>query len=299
MFTDKVALQIKRIAALFVIINVQKSMNRDKKRKLKTAAVWFLINSAIGLILFTLITWSYRKNLLTVFIITMINTHIISSITAFTGYRIGAATKNRNLAATFIITLAGTMLASSAAGILSTFIISRLFSIASFAASGNPLWRIIPVLTISATVTIITITIERLRHLNAVNERELSSTKSALESSQQKKHAVFTLRDNESHHVINHGDIIYLSSHGKRTSFHTVGKDYESAQLLKDVEDKLPSEKFVRIHKQFIINTSYLESIRYSEGGRYMAFLKDDDESMLPVGRKFVPLLKSRLGINI
>lgn len=274
-------------------------MNRDKKYKLKTAAVWFSINTAIGIVLFALVSSSYRKNLLTVFIVTMVNTHIISSITAFTGYRINAAAKNRNLAAIFLMTLAGTMLASTAAGVLSTFIVSTIFSIKSSSAQGNPLWRIIPLLAISATVTVVTITIERLRQINAENVRELSSTRSALESSQQKKHAVFTLRDNESHHVVSHRDIIYLSSHGKKTSFHTVDRDYETGQLLKEIEDKLPAENFVRIHKQFIINTAFLDRIQYYEGGRYMAYLKDDDESMLPVGRKFVPLLKKNLGINI
>ncbi len=34
-------------------------------------------------------------------------------------------------------------------------------------------------------------------------------------------------------------DLIYLSSHGKKTTLHTTEKDYEINQLLKDIEKKL------------------------------------------------------------
>ena len=63
-----------------------------------------------------------------------------------------------------------------------------------------------------------------------------------------------SIREDEKYHIIKPDDIIYLSSHGKKTTVHTCDRDFETNQLMKNYEDKL-SDNFIRIHRQFIINT--------------------------------------------
>ena len=105
---------------------------------------------------------------------------------------------------------------------------------------------------------------------------------------------------NQLFHNIKHnqyGDIVYLSSHGRKTLIHTEYKDYETGQLLKEIERKLPREDFIRIHKRFIVNLKYISRLQYYQGGRYLLYLKDEDENTLPVGPTYTNVLKEKLGI--
>jgi DNA-binding LytR/AlgR family response regulator len=235
-----------------------------------------------------------------VFWITMMRTHIISTITAFAGYSLGTFFKEKTLYEAIPFTLAGTLCASVIAYLASLMLENIFFNISLEQSVYHGFSRMmISILTISAVITVITTLIERLRLGKAEIEKDLHVMRQIVKETGKKKPDAFSIKDGEAHHIIKHDEIIYLSSHGKKTSFHTVKKDYETNQLLKDIEIKLPDHNFIRIHKQFIINTRFLLKIQYYEGGRYMAYLKDEDESRLPVGRKFVPLLKSKLGISI
>ncbi|MBL8020909.1 MAG: response regulator transcription factor [Leptospirales bacterium] len=103
------------------------------------------------------------------------------------------------------------------------------------------------------------------------------------------------IREDENHYLIPFNDIIYLSSAGKASAIHTTDRDFETQKLLKDLEARMP-EGFLRIHKQFIVNLAFVSHIRYRVGGGYTAFLKDSDETSLPVGRQFAAALKTRFG---
>jgi DNA-binding LytR/AlgR family response regulator len=102
--------------------------------------------------------------------------------------------------------------------------------------------------------------------------------------------------DNELRKV-EHKNIIYLSSKNRVCVVHSIDKDYEVHQLLGEMEVKLPKDTFLRIHKQYIVNTAYISTLRYFEGGRYMLHLSDDDESVLPIGKTYTEILKRRMNI--
>jgi len=275
-------------------------MNSRSKYRIKTAAVWFLVNTAISLLLFSFVSVNSVMPRWTLFWITMIRTHIISSMTACAGYLLGNFFGSRKLIPAILLALPGTLFVSIIAYVISYIIVMPLFkSTHNHSIFYEIYGMIFPIIMISTSVTVITTVIERLRTGKSETEKNLYNIKQSLEDFRQARHAVFSIKEDEARHVIKHDDIIYLSSHGKKTSFHTIEKDYDTNQLLKEIEEKLPAEYFLRIHKQFIINTRFLLKIQYYEGGRYMAFLKDDDESCLPVGRKFVPILKNKLGITL
>lgn len=108
----------------------------------------------------------------------------------------------------------------------------------------------------------------------------------------------FTLREGGRLHILPYQDIIYVTSHGKNTVIHTVSGDREAPLMLKEVELRLPSGMFARIHKQHIVNVRYISWLEYYIGGQYLAFLNDEDESSLTVGRTYAPSLKARLGLS-
>lgn len=57
-------------------------------------------------------------------------------------------------------------------------------------------------------------------------------------------------------------EIIYLESHGKKTkTYCSAGEEYLLKACLSHVEEKLPNEKFFKIHKSFIINIDYIKGI--------------------------------------
>ncbi|MCB1193517.1 MAG: LytTR family transcriptional regulator, partial [Leptospiraceae bacterium] len=117
-------------------------------------------------------------------------------------------------------------------------------------------------------------------------------------SEKQNKPPGFSLKEKENHYLIPYKEILYISSHSRTSVVHTKSRDYAVNLLLKEIENKLPSEQFIRIHKSFIINFPKISHIQYFMGGSYIAFLRDDDETNLPVGRKYAPILKFKMGIE-
>jgi two-component system response regulator LytT len=105
----------------------------------------------------------------------------------------------------------------------------------------------------------------------------------------------FAFRTKGRHHLLPYNDVYFFTSSGKHTVVHSAAGDYEFPELLKDIEMRLPHHAFARIHKRYIVNLMHINSIEYFSGGQYTAFLRNDDETSLPVGRGYAPGLKSRL----
>ncbi len=88
--------------------------------------------------------------------------------------------------------------------------------------------------------------------------------------------------------------IIYISSSSKKTIIHTVNKDHALSIQFKDIEGKL-NESFVRIHKQYIINTKFISRLTHIKSGHYKILLDDEDDTELPVGRSYIYQLKEKI----
>jgi two-component system LytT family response regulator len=64
-------------------------------------------------------------------------------------------------------------------------------------------------------------------------------------------------------------DIVYMEASGNYTNvFILKQKKYLSSRTLKDYEELLPSDTFIRIHNSYIINKDYIERYIRGEGGQ-------------------------------
>lgn len=68
-------------------------------------------------------------------------------------------------------------------------------------------------------------------------------------------------------------DIIYLEASGNYTKFHMVNNNkYMASKTLKDFEEMLPNDIFIRIHNSSIINKEYVIKYVRGEGGQVVLY---------------------------
>ena len=70
-----------------------------------------------------------------------------------------------------------------------------------------------------------------------------------------------TIRADRKLYKINYDDLIYIEGQRAYVTFHTTQKKITALISMKELEAKLPGDKFIRIHKCFIVSLKYLESL--------------------------------------
>lgn len=93
-------------------------------------------------------------------------------------------------------------------------------------------------------------------------------------------------------------EIVYVASQGKGSVIHTVRTEHYTPRLLMSIAEKLPQTQFLRVHKQFLLNLSFISHLQHMAKGDYLAFLKDEEQSQIPISRNHSAELKSRLGLQ-
>ncbi|MBN2079745.1 MAG: response regulator transcription factor [Spirochaetes bacterium] len=109
--------------------------------------------------------------------------------------------------------------------------------------------------------------------------------------------ALLNFREGGRRHILPCRDIMYVTSHGRKSIIHTGVDDIEISMLLKQIEARVPSETFTRVHKRYLVNIHHIGALEYYIGGQYLLFLKNNDETPIPVGKKYASLLKARLNM--
>ncbi|MCB1172035.1 MAG: LytTR family transcriptional regulator DNA-binding domain-containing protein [Leptospiraceae bacterium] len=109
----------------------------------------------------------------------------------------------------------------------------------------------------------------------------------------------FTFKNEDCQRVVPYDSLNYLEARGHRTVVHTDGGVWVASGNLGQLAAQLPAERFLRIHKSVVVNLGRIAHIQYFMGGSYLAFLRDNEESCLRVGRSYVPALKGALGIQL
>ncbi len=93
------------------------------------------------------------------------------------------------------------------------------------------------------------------------------------------------------------GDIFYVMAKDDYSYLYTDGERYLSTTSLAQLETRLGSRGFFRVHRRFLVNLSHVSEVVPMYGGTLLLTLKDKDASQVPVSRRRVPSLKRALGI--
>ncbi|MCX6281669.1 MAG: LytTR family transcriptional regulator DNA-binding domain-containing protein [Bacteroidetes bacterium] len=76
-------------------------------------------------------------------------------------------------------------------------------------------------------------------------------------------------------HVIGVGEILYLEAEGDYVMIHTKEGNYLKEKTMKYFESHLDPEKFIRIHRSFIVNAEAIERIELYDKESYSVLLKN------------------------
>ena len=71
----------------------------------------------------------------------------------------------------------------------------------------------------------------------------------------------FIVKSGHKIYRINYPDLLYIEGQREYVTFHTTKQRITTLFSLKELEEKLPSEQFIRIHKSYIVSIKHIESI--------------------------------------
>lgn len=94
--------------------------------------------------------------------------------------------------------------------------------------------------------------------------------------------------------VISTGEILYLEAQDDFVAIHTREGKFLKQQTMKYFEDHLEKEKYLRIHRSFIVNLDEIEHLEPYEKDSYRVVLKD--KTTVPVSRSGYARLRERFG---
>ncbi|WP_280771995.1 LytR/AlgR family response regulator transcription factor [Salipaludibacillus daqingensis] len=89
--------------------------------------------------------------------------------------------------------------------------------------------------------------------------------------------------------------IIYIESYQKRTLIYTENGCFSSKYPLKSIEQRL-SNSFIRIHRSFIINISFIKQISRDISSHLEVTLQDQNATSLSISQSHVPRVRRILG---
>jgi len=85
--------------------------------------------------------------------------------------------------------------------------------------------------------------------------------------------------------LLNVKDICFLKADQKYVAVHTHSESYLINSSLNQLEQSLPSEDFLRVHRSAIINLNHLDEIVRHLGGNYRVRMGDKNRTELPLSR--------------
>ncbi len=95
----------------------------------------------------------------------------------------------------------------------------------------------------------------------------------------------FTIRDKGREHVVAVDDLLFLRAEGNYLKLVLADRSFLYRMTMNAVESELDPERFLRIHRSFMVNRSFIRSARY-EGNNEFLFLMSNGERLVS-GRSY------------
>lgn len=92
-------------------------------------------------------------------------------------------------------------------------------------------------------------------------------------------------------------DICYVMAKDDYSYLHTEGERYLSTLSLSQLERRLTTAGFFRIHRRYLVNLAKVREVVPMYGGTLLLTLQDQGGSQVPVSRRRVPALRKAIGL--
>lgn len=97
--------------------------------------------------------------------------------------------------------------------------------------------------------------------------------------------------------LISLSEVRYISAYDDRVYVHTLDEQFLCRFSLTELELKLNSQGFSRIHRSYIVNLQHVVELQPFFNGTYNLIIDDKKKTVLPVSRARVKLLRSLIGV--
>jgi two-component system, LytTR family, response regulator LytT len=98
--------------------------------------------------------------------------------------------------------------------------------------------------------------------------------------------------------LIGQDEVRYVQAEGDYSRVHTYDRSYLSTASLRELEAALPPERFLRIHRSYLVNLAKVASVRRSGPDRLRLALDDARRTELDVARRQAPRVRAALKLG-
>ena len=98
--------------------------------------------------------------------------------------------------------------------------------------------------------------------------------------------------------LIDQEQVFYVQAEGDYSRVHVYDRSYLSTASLRELEGALPADRFVRIHRSFLVNVGKVASVRRAGADRLRLALDDEQRTELDVARRQAPRVRAALKLG-
>lgn len=99
-------------------------------------------------------------------------------------------------------------------------------------------------------------------------------------------------RENENLLLLDYKDIYWFAAEDKKVYAHSFNEKFAVRYTLKELESILVNDKFIRVHKAYLVNISHISELVPWFSGNYLVRMKDESRSELKLSRRYAAKLK-------
>ena len=95
--------------------------------------------------------------------------------------------------------------------------------------------------------------------------------------------------------LLDYDAVHYIAADGDYSRIHTFDRSYLCTSSLRELENALPSSRFARIHRSYVVNLGKVAAVRRAGPDRIRLALDDEQRTELDVARRQSRALRERL----
>jgi DNA-binding LytR/AlgR family response regulator len=98
--------------------------------------------------------------------------------------------------------------------------------------------------------------------------------------------------------LVDQEQVCYVQAEGDYSRIHTYDRSYLSTASLRELEAVLPAERFLRIHRSYLVNLAHVASVRRAGADRLRLALDDAQRTELDVARRQAARVRAALKLG-